>query len=57
VGCCCLFQHAFDIATHQVLRRPALDAQKMMVVAAVAQLIVQVAIFQQDPAQDTGLYE
>mgnify|MGYP001180004467 CR=1 FL=1 len=36
-------------------RRTAFDAQQMVMMATVAQLVVQIALFQQYPAQDAGV--
>ena len=52
-----LSQQVFDVAAHQVLRDAALHAQQMVMVAAMAQLIVQVAVLQQNPAKYTGLHQ
>jgi hypothetical protein len=46
----CLLQQTFDVAAHQVLGSAALYT-KQVVVSSVAQLIVEVAIFQQYPTQ------
>ena len=43
-------QHVFNITASEVLGRAAVNAKEMMVMALMAQLIVEVAVFQQHPA-------
>ena len=50
-----LLQQLFDITAQQVLRRPALHAEQVMVVSPVAELVVKIAVFQQHPAEHAGL--
>ncbi len=49
------FQPVFYVASHQVFRCAALDAKQVVMVSPMAELVVQVTVLQQNPAQRTGL--
>lgn len=54
---CCrhLLELGFNVTAQQVLRSSASDAKQVMVVAVVAQLIMQVAVLKEDPTNGTRI--
>ena len=50
-------EQVFDVAAQQVLGCPAFHAQKVMMVAPMAELIVEVAFLEKHPAQNPRIHQ
>ena len=52
-----ILQLVLNVAAQQVFGSSTLHAEEVMMVAPVAELIMQIAVFQQHPAEHSGLYQ